>query len=325
MDPTKPIDPDDLFRTAAASLQHASGDWPKHLLHYTKLNIFQKIVESKSIILFNPLTMNDRTEMLRGASFLAAMLTKDARAAKIINAIDAVLPGFTKEFFVFTDGRLHQDTFGSYVFCLSVPDPKHPTGLLSMWRAYGADGAGVCLAFNSEAIAASYNKVRLPVVLYPVRYEEREEFEVKVLDILALAASLAPLASARWKAGPANVLWGVYQLLLIAVATHKHPGFAEEREWRAISFATFADDNALLTKEVFTSGSSARIGLRFDLEKYANLVGVTVDNLLPEVIIGPSDHQLAAADVAVHLLESLGVANAKTRVKFCRTPYRPNK
>ena len=39
-----------------------------------------------------------------------------------------------------------------YVFCLSEHQPNNQDGVLSMWRGYGANGAGAALVFKTELI-----------------------------------------------------------------------------------------------------------------------------------------------------------------------------
>jgi hypothetical protein len=316
---------DPLFQEVAGVLQCPPEKWPTELLHYTKAASFQKIVETKSIVLFNPLSMNDRNEMLVGARILATSLQSDRCVIDGINSINATLDGFPRKFIEYIADRIDRDTLGSYVFCLSTPDPQHPTGMLSMWRAYAADGAGVSVGFNAAQIAKTYQQVRMPVVLYPVRYETEVELRAKIRAIVDKVVAVAGRAAPLWRTDEQAVLWGVYQAMIIAVATHKHPGFKEELEWRAISFWSFADEHAMLKQEVFEFGNRIRVGLRFDLEAYAKQVGLSLANLLTKVTIGPGEQQNIVADAVLHLLNGLGIENPRARIEVCRTPYRPNR
>ena len=320
---TSAPDYDALWHDVARVLQREPEKWPKTLLHYTSFPTLQKIVESGSIVLFNPLTMNDQQEMRAGVKTLISALDQDPQLQALFNLIDKTLPIFGAKFRKHFYQEIARDAYGAYIFCMSAPHDDHPTGLLSMWRAYGADGNGVCLAFNTAPILKKYQQIQLPVVLYPVRYESEATLVEKTREIITAVARIAPKIASLWSKRKKDVLSALYQILLIAAATHKHPGFDEEREWRVVNFASYADTT--LSREIFPWGQGIRLGLRFNLAKYAADVGSTIDQLFNSVILGPSNLQGPASDAVLYLLIKAGISSAGSRIKVCTTPYRPNK
>jgi hypothetical protein len=122
-------------------------------------------------------------------------------------------------------GELGSDKFGVYVSCFCESGD-----LLSQWRAYGSDHG---YAIEIEADALPDAAQRLPMLgaaadLVQVRYGER--------------------AAADVVEGALRKVWGDTNLghygvhahfmalqLTAMLATIKHPGFQEEREWRLVA------------------------------------------------------------------------------------------
>ena len=120
--------------------------------------------------------------------------------------------------------------YGTYIGCVSEHDPAEDgIGRLSMWRAYSGM-SGIALVLRNPPLIGPGSD-RLGVFTGPVVYDGRQAFMQRfghfVAGMLREGDYLAGLDAARAGA----LLVGSYHFAALAT---KHPGFAEEREWRMV-------------------------------------------------------------------------------------------
>lgn len=118
-----------------------------------------------------------------------------------------------------------------FIFCLSTePD------ILSQWRAYGGDGTGVSIGFNStifprQSHLPSTNAVpKMNTALWEVIYPESKQ-RTTIAQIFD-AAIKSPDICVGEGGSPEYQLLGSYMASICPLL--KNPAFIEEKEWRLI-------------------------------------------------------------------------------------------
>lgn len=116
-----------------------------------------------------------------------------------------------------------------YAFCFC----KHPD-LLSQWRAY-ATGGGYAIGFETDPL--SHALIRQGYSLFPVDYGPGQSLHLCEADLRNLCRALDRCVD-ELQTHEEVLLAGAAEWLKIVlvshVATMKHPGFAEEDEWRIL-------------------------------------------------------------------------------------------
>jgi hypothetical protein len=160
-----------------------STERPLHMAHYTTLNTLEKIITSNELWFSNPLFMNDLQEMRWGVQKGQSVFVDVANEPDIIATVgsDARMSFINHAFLSYFRNFDLKYAFDVYVFCLSEHDPvKHPDGLLSMWRGYGANGHGAALVFNTSFITVAQDS---PLLIAKVHYATEAEREAWLKDI----------------------------------------------------------------------------------------------------------------------------------------------
>lgn len=150
------------------------------MAHYTSITALEKILKSEEVWFSNPLFMNDLEEVRFGFH----------RGKEIFEQSDVVRQSCN------TPGRYHAlrhyfnhyyDDFEQkhaldvYVFCLSEHDPEDKDGRLSMWRAYGVQGNGAALVFNTRYFGANPDsQLLIAKVRYGSPQQRIEEMTSKI-------------------------------------------------------------------------------------------------------------------------------------------------
>ncbi len=113
----------------------------KELYHYTSLPGLLGIIENGDLWLTHTLYLNDEEEMAHGDHVAAEAIV----AARGKSAADAKKSAYLDQLAALL-GRPSKE--GVYICCFCQRD-----NLLSQWRGYGANGAGVSLQFDSAGFA----------------------------------------------------------------------------------------------------------------------------------------------------------------------------
>jgi hypothetical protein len=141
------------------------------LAHYTSIDVIEKILRSEEIWFSNPLFMNDLEE-LRFGMLEGKRLLEESDAVKQFAGSQARADLIKSAFSLIFDRFDREHAIDVFVFCLSEHDPKNTDGLLSMWRAYGGQGNGAAIVFNTGFVAAPHDNS--PIALTRVNYASRE-------------------------------------------------------------------------------------------------------------------------------------------------------
>ena len=190
--------------------------------------------------------MNDFSEVRHGLELVRDAYRSPA-GARLLDFLDGVHPGLrarARERFEAIAATIRTST---YITCLSEHDrAEDHVGRLSMWRAY-SQACGVALVLNARPLLGR-GSTAVGVNAGPVEYADRKTFlagfDAFVEQMLAerdYIAELGPDAASRDLAGS----------YYYAALSTKHPGFAEEREWRVVFNPTLdAADHLVRSVEV---------------------------------------------------------------------------
>lgn len=292
----------------------------RRFVHYTSAEVALSILREEEVWMRNSSTMNDISELEHGFELLRQVFGSPQGerfrqlldglfhecSAKTVKHFDEWLPRFRAE---------------TYLTCLSehLDGVEDRLGRLSMWRAYGGT-AGVALVLNQRPFASTSNA--LNAYSAPVSYLDVEEFQLQFDEVLARMEANLPFLQAM---GEENVSACVFELFRSLSVATKHPGFAEEREWRIIHSPTFEPSERLLHDIKVVRGvpqSVYKIPMKDVPEE--GLVGATIPDLIERVIIGPTDYPYAMAEAFARQLEICGLTKEEAwrRIVVSNIPLR---
>ena len=256
--------------------------------HYTSIDVLEKIMKNEEVWLSNPLFMNDLEEMRFGMhqgvlSFdqLRQTVTAAAGSPNRFRIVESAFMGLWREF----DASHALDTF---VFCLSRHDPADNDGVLSMWRAYGGNGNGAALIFNTAHTSSL--KDDSPLVFARVHYGSSDVRRLWLLERIKewcqIVQALHPTDDQLNIA--ARILFSVIKIYAL---TSKHHGFREENEWRII-YLPERDRIGLRDKSLHYTigkhGVEPKLKIKIAPLPLSDPEEFTFGSILERVVLGPS-------------------------------------
>lgn len=199
------------------------------LAHYTTADTAMKIIKGRSLWLRNAAVMNDFSEIEYGKSVMHPVL-KSELGARYCSALNAIKEDLADH--VIRRHFEHREHARETVFTasLSEHEPDDRLGRLSMWRAYGGPVAGVALLFHGWAADLEIEP-SLDVGVSPVLYGDLDDFAREFEDAIGHLEANVDFLKGFDPEIISNAATHVLQLSMFSI---KHPGFAEEREWRII-------------------------------------------------------------------------------------------
>ena len=192
---------------------------PRLLFHYTSLDGALAILKSKSIWASNIDGMNDAKERAHSVDILThcienLMHRTGFRDGSLSSRITLRLKAVSDR------------SLGHCVASLSEDGD-----LLSQWRAYGENGSGIALGFNAALLRRDLDSKSF--TLRKVIYDRRIQEEI-CNDFLN-----KNFPSTAWETAPEDwpevTTTQIDEFASTIGVFFKHPAFADEREWRAIS------------------------------------------------------------------------------------------
>jgi Protein of unknown function (DUF2971) len=279
------------------------------LAHYTSLEVFEKIIIGNEIWLSNPLYMNDWNELQYGMNLGAhtfrthraivdAFGTDSGRHIKLVELFDALFDNFA-----------YKHAINVYVFCFTEHCKNDFDGKLSMWRAYGANGGGIAMVFDTAKIAEISGS---PFILRKVKYGTKDQWRDWV-DAKAISLAKVIEEHERTDANLISIVWGWMEWLKEFSLFTKHIGFEEEQA------------NALTemcTQAISTKGIQPKLKLKISSVPGVINNSISIEALTDRIILGPSNSTFYAADTLRRMLERQRPELA-TRVHASAIPYRP--
>lgn len=276
------------------------------LYHYTSPDGMIGIVENRNLWATDYRHLNDRQEYRFGAKLLLQELDR----RKVNEDVRRV-------FFDLVQFRQS----GCFVLSFSEHGDR-----LSQWRAYCAGGSGFSLGFQQES---DFFKLAKREAFHLVRceYDPKRQRTLCSELVSSFIEHRIEIERAPWSDGdPFSALKNLFEpynwtfRLAIVLASLKHRGFEEEREWRLVSQHT----QRLLPRVSFRTG---RFGVTpfFKLslsEGQRTPKGLAWDSILQldDVVIGPTPNRRASRTALEMLL--LKNRTLARDIRHSKTPLR---
>ncbi|MDG2531410.1 DUF2971 domain-containing protein [Caulobacter endophyticus] len=286
--------------------------------HYTSAAVAMSIIQDPYVWMRNALTMNDFSEMRHGLDCIIPAYKDPEVGGRLREFIEEIHPGLPNLFEERFNSWLPHFEQNTFLTSLSRHDKSEDEyGRLSMWRAYGQRN-GVALILKNTPFMAETDQLK--AVSSPVSYLTPQQYSARLKDIIdGLIVRRDEVAALD-----RDILFGsLFVMFKTDMLCTKHPGFAEEQEWR-VYYSPGADPSPVI-EPAFAVVEGVpqqihRIPLRDDPAN--GLVGAGINSLLDRIIIGPSSQPLTMFNAFVGLLEKAGVENAAERVFVSDIPLR---
>lgn len=290
------------------------------LAHYTSASTLDAIFSSRQLWLSHPMLMNDIEELQWGIRAGSRVLESHKRIKKACGSQDSfdLLKQYFSEF-VTAEGV--SDAYSIFAACFCEHDADDMDGLLSMWRAYGANGGGAAVIFDTSKLVPNESS---PFLLSVVRYgsgRDREEWISGKLD--RIADFIESTTHEVDDSFLSTVAFFFLARLKIFALTTKHSGFREEREWRLIYLPERDLDNRFSHCIDYVVGSSGfqpkmKLDLSTDL-----LSGVAMSTLVKKVMLGPAHESNLGLAAVRRMLVKSGNEALSAHLVQSTTPFRP--
>ena len=287
--------------------------------YYTNAETAFRIIKNKEIWMRGTSTMNDYLEVEHGFECLNAAYKSEA-GARLRRVIDSFHTDLSEEILEFFNGWLPDIRNLTFIVCLSEhPAEEDQTGRLSMWRAYGGK-AGVAIVVNASALFLQAEGVG--VFASPVAYWTQAQVEAELARIAERLGNNADGVRAIERERLRGIVFSMFRF---AVLCTKHPGFAEEREWRVIASPRMYA-SPLLTPAVEVIGGVPQPVQKLHLADIPerNIVGLALPSLVNRLILGPCDYPLTVLQALRESLRDAGVPNPDAVIHVSDIPLRAN-
>jgi hypothetical protein len=289
-------------------------------VQYTRAEAAIAMIRSKSVWLRKTMWMNDYREIAHGWELLQRTFQESAAGKNFKETMERAFPGIVQEIAANFDPwvkRYHLDT---YVACVSEHDAAEDMmGRLSMWRAYGGR-TGVAVVLKSAPFVAISHA--LGSYSSPVAYFNKEKIEAHFAKIAAGIAADMDFVKAQPRATIINTMHEAFRFGMICC---KHPGFAEEREWRVIynpERDTIPADQRPMQRRIEIINGTPQPVYSLPLKKLADGYDLEIGSILDRVIIGPSEFPGALLEAFWDELEKAGVPEPRKKVVVSDIPLR---
>jgi hypothetical protein len=289
----------------------------RRFVHYTNANAAMEILRSKTIWMRNSSCMNDVSEVRYGLERLWNTYRNTEAGKQFRDVLNKTFAGFSDEIERRFNEWTPQFFTNTYLICLSEhEDIEDENGRLSMWRAYG-EATGVALVIKNSPLLDPSDG--LGAYASPVAYLDDKQFEKRFAQIVDNIGSETKLLQDQ---GRDDIINRIFHMLRFAALSTKHPGFAEEKEWR-ILFGPTLEPSKWITSEIISLNGVPQPVYKLPLANIpeVNLVA-GIPDLLDRMIIGPTQFPVALGSAFEQLLANAGVKDAGTKISLSRIPLR---
>lgn len=286
----------------------------KRFVYYTSADTAMKVLRNQELWFRNATVMNDYSEISYGLDLIRSVFSEE-EGARFRVAVEDIYPGTIQKAGELLSGWEHDWRLETYIACVSVHNPEEDRqGRLSMWRAYG----NTALVVNNSPMTAVTDL--LAVFSIPVLYLSEKglsDYLSKITDAIRINQTYLH------GLGQETLVTYIHNMLFrFAIAT-KHPGFAEEKEWRLFYRPTERVSLGMTEETVVLSGVPQKIyKLRLADEPENGLHGADVPTLLDRIIVGPTEFPYVSYQAFAGVLSELGVENATEKVVLSDIPLR---
>lgn len=285
-------------------------------VHYTSADTALRIIQGEEVWMRKSTCMNDFSEIEYGLDCLvqAYNISKERFEA----VYDGMFPGISKDLADRFNSWIPIFRNDTYISCISEHDPKEDRiGRLSMWRAYGGS-AGVAIVLKGAPLLNPTDALR--AYTSPVAYLSREMF---VQEFHLFLNGIERNAELVKSLGAETVIARMFDVFRIAMLCNKHPGFAEEQEWRIIYSPRFMASQRI-KPDIQSIGGVPQKLYKIPLKNQPeeNLTGIEIHEIVDSIIVGPTQFPVEIAEALVEVLTSKGMQDASKKVVISDIPLR---
>lgn len=286
----------------------------KRFVYYTSADTAMKVLRNRELWFRNATVMNDYSEISYGLGLIESVFSGE-EGARFRIAVEDIYSGTIVRAGELLAGWEHDWKLETYIACVSIHNSEEDRqGRLSMWRAYG----NTALVVNNTPMTAITDL--LAVFSVPVLYLSEKglsDYLSKITDAILINRTYL-----RGLGQEALVGYIHNMLFRFAIAT-KHPGFAEEKEWRLFYRPTERTSPGMTEETVVLGGVPQKIyKLRLANEPENGLHGADIPSLLDRIIVGPTEFPYVSYQAFAGVLTDLGVENAAEKVVLSDIPLR---
>jgi hypothetical protein len=292
------------------------------LVHYTTVDTAIKIINGREVWLRNTRFVNDESEIRHGIELLDRYFGAtghEADGKAYTSAVNSVSPNLGDTVLFDTRAKFRTLLDQTYVACVSRHSPREEKiGRLSMWRAYGLP-SGAALVLNVQPFKSLSNVLK--AYSAPVQYSGYDEFRTN----MDRAARLIEKERDFLRSIPPTAVAQVLQMLFVfMIACTKHAAFYEEQEWRVLYMPELMRSAVIVPFSTSVKGVDQTV-YQMPLKNYPalGLTGMEIQELVSNVIIGPSPSAATDRDLLVAALTDAGIADAGAKVSLSEVPLRP--
>ncbi len=307
-----------IFHPFAVGKYQAMLASKARFVHYCSAEAAYHIVNSKRMRLRNAVVMNDFLEIEHGAQCLASAW-RSSTGEKFKKLIDEMYPGLPDELAKLVDGWAPSFRTDTYITCLSEhDDAEDDLGRLSMWRAYGGP-TGVAVVLN-PAVFLNVSEA-VPAFTSPVAYLTLEDFERELAKVAGNIETNADFL--KQDGGRDGLLNSLYHAFRLAVLCTKHPGFAEEREWRIVYTPSHERSDRIISSVELIRGVPQIVhSIPFVDYPEEGFEGAALPKLIDRIIVGPTEFPEQVRLAIVELLSKADVPDPQSKVVCSAIPLR---
>lgn len=290
----------------------------KRFVHYTTADGAKGWFIGKTVWLRDTSVMNDFTEIEHGLNCIAKAYNSKDVGARFKAAVDNIVPGFSKNFETLFNSWVPTFKHRTYIACMSEhEDSEDKMGRLSMWRAYGGSNA-IALVLHNTPFYLENDE--LGVYSYPVQYVSEEGFKEKFAEVADVLEQNAGTLKAIGEENLRTVLFELFQFWALCT---KHPGFAEEKEWRIVYSPRFGEAPHL-KEEIESIRGVPQVVKKIPLKNIPDkgVTGIELHEVIERIIIGPSDYPKVLYDAFFKLMTDAGIKDVGKKIVVSDIPLR---
>lgn len=270
-------------------------------VHYTSADTALKIIQNEEVWMRKSTCMNDFNEIEHGFNCLQRAYREHKE--RFTAVFEPKFPDFSKKVEDHFNAWLPSIRNSTYISCVSEHDETEDLiGRLSMWRAYGGP-VGVAIVVNSGPFLRPSDA--LQAYTSPVAYLNEMQFSAEYEKLLEGFESNIELID---QLDENQLLGRMFEVFRMAVLCTKHPGFAEEREWRII-YSPSLHESARIIPDIFSFNGVPQKIFKIPLKSVPEegLFGIEVGQLVERIIIGPTEFPVEIKEALGSVLESKGI------------------
>ncbi len=202
---------------------------PTTLYHYTTLDAFISIIETRILRLSHINYLNDSSEYQYGLGLVNEAIEQKIKTTSELDP-SSLLSGLQIAISAYANANVDY-----YVTSFSEVG-----NALSQWRAYCQNG-GVSLGFSARKLLKNESSNLQDVQLMKVLYNSDDQISLinRVIDILITTMEDKNLS---FENKGSNLLEVFVRITAMIIPWLKHPSFQEEKEWRLIKRHYFPSD-----------------------------------------------------------------------------------